>query len=202
MTEINKFKKYVSERGAIILDPTSEWEVLRFRTQNGVSVVYKNKNGRLTYTGESIDAWAAFTSNKFSWRAVDVKRKNLKDKKIKLANRDGKRCFYHGEKMDFDQLTIEHLLNKSHGGNDHESNLCLSCADCNTIVGNWPLTKKMLWRDTKINKTEAQVVSQTAATIFQLFDERFANLNRVKLLSPIAPKIELRHIVNAMGAEV
>jgi 5-methylcytosine-specific restriction endonuclease McrA len=201
MERLEGFKKWLVKRGAVLQDPTNPWEVVRFKTINGTSVVYTNKNGHLTFTGESDAAYSAYKNNK-TWRAVDNKRRNLKQKKAKLAARDGKKCFYHGEAMSFDDLTIEHLLNKSHGGTDHDSNLCLACEPCNSTVGNWALTKKMLWRDAQLNKTTGEIAKDTAQTIFSQFDERVKHLSTLGVLRTSSLKIELRQIVKAFGVEV
>jgi 5-methylcytosine-specific restriction endonuclease McrA len=200
MQSLEKFREFLVQHGAIIEDPTNPWEVLRFRTANGISVIYTNKKGKLTFTGESSAAHQAY-NNSGSWRAVDRNRQNLKNKKAKLAARDGKKCFFHGEELAFHELTIEHLLNVSHGGTDHESNLCLACEPCNSAVGNWPLTKKMLWRDQKLNKDEAEIVKTTALTIWQLYKERFNSLSVRNLLSRGAPKTELRNIIESIIGE-
>lgn len=142
MQNVEKFKTWLGKHGAIVMPPTNEWEVIRFKTVNGVSVVYTNKRGDLTFTGESSKAHAAWKSGK-PWKAIDRKRQQLRAQKARLATRDGKRCFAHGEKMEFDQLTIEHLLSFSHGGSDNENNLCLVCDPCNKELGNLPITKKI-----------------------------------------------------------
>ena len=41
------------------------------------------------------------------------------------------------------QLTIEHLLSFSHGGSDNLNNLCLACDECQKLLGNLPLTRKI-----------------------------------------------------------
>ena len=142
MVKLEKFKTWLSKRGVIILDPTNEWEVVRFKTDNGVSVVYTNKRGTLTFTGESEQAYNAWKAGR-SWKPVDRKRKALRAKKAKIAARDGKKCFVHNAKMTFDELTIEHLLSFSHGGTDNINNLALVCDPCNKELGNLPLTKKI-----------------------------------------------------------
>lgn len=136
-----KFKSWLIKQGATLLDPTNEYELIRFRTENGVSVIYTGKRG-ITFTGESEQAYNKFASGK-QWKTVSRRRKQLRAKKARLAARDGKRCFAHGEKMNFDDLTIEHLLNFSHGGSDHESNLALVCEPCGTKLGSLPITKKI-----------------------------------------------------------
>lgn len=136
-----KFKVWLDKQGAVVLPPTNEYELVRFKTENGTSVIYTGKRG-LTFTGESEAAYDRFNDGK-AWKTVSRRRKVLRTRKASLAARDGKRCFSHGEKMNFDQLTIEHLLNFSQGGNDNDSNLCLVCDGCNEQLGNLPITKKI-----------------------------------------------------------
>lgn len=136
-----KFKTFLNKMGAAVLDPTNPYELVRFRTENGVSVIYTGKRG-LTFTGESEQAYKRFKEGK-SWKAISRKRKSLRAKKARLAARDGKRCFAHGERKNFDDLTIEHLLNFSHGGSDNENNLVLVCEGANTALGNLPIAKKI-----------------------------------------------------------
>lgn len=136
-----KFETWLNKMGAVVQAPTNEFELIRFRTVNGISVVYTGKRG-LTFTGEAEEAYNRFSDGK-AWRTVTRARKALRARKATLAARDGKRCFAHGEKMTFDKLTIEHLLNFSHGGSDNDNNLCLVCDPCNQELGNLPITKKI-----------------------------------------------------------
>lgn len=141
LTRKKQFITWLNKMGAEVLDPTNPFELIRFRTQNGVSVIYTGKKG-VTFTGESEEAYGLFNRGK-KWKVVDRKRKNLRAKKARLAARDGKACFIHGEKMNFDDLTIEHILSFSHGGTDNENNLCLACEPCQKALGNLPITKKI-----------------------------------------------------------
>jgi hypothetical protein len=137
-----KFKSWLVKRGAIVLDATNQWEVVRFKTVNGVSVIYTRANGHLTFTGESEEAYKAYKANRV-WKAVDRKRQNLRARKARLATRDGKKCFCCNAKLGYDELTIEHILSFSHGGTDNDNNLCLVCLPCNKLLGNKPITKKI-----------------------------------------------------------
>ncbi len=66
---MSKFKTYLAQSGASILETTNPYEVVRFKTENGVSVVYKKNNGSLTFTGEAEDAYDAMLS-KNVWRII------------------------------------------------------------------------------------------------------------------------------------
>lgn len=142
MKNAEKFKTWLTKRGAEVLDPTNPWEVVRFRTTNGVSVIYTNKRGNHTFTGESEEAYNAYINNKV-WKAVNRKRQQLRARKAKLAARDGKRCFVHGDPRGFDELTIEHVLSFAHGGTDNDNNLILVCQQANKELGNLPIARKI-----------------------------------------------------------
>lgn len=144
MSEVNweKFKTWLEKRGAVVVPPTNEWEVVRFKTVNGVSVVYTNKRGYLTFTGESEKAYNAYKNNKV-WKTVDRKRKSLRERKARLASRDGKKCFACLNPLGFDDLTIEHLLSFSHGGTDNMNNLALLCDEDQKLLGNKPVAVKI-----------------------------------------------------------
>lgn len=142
MKDAGKFKSWLTKRGAVVLDATNQWEVVRFKTVNGVSVIYTRQNGHLTFTGESEEAYKAYKANRV-WKAVDRKRQNLRARKARLATRDGKKCFCCNAKLGYDELTIEHILSFSHGGTDNDNNLCLVCLPCNKLLGNKPITKKI-----------------------------------------------------------
>ena len=143
---IDAFKKFLEASGAQMIAPTNEWELLRFRTDNGVSVVYTNKSGTKTFTNEAQVAWDKFVQG-HGWRSVSRKRKYLTDKKKQLAERDGARCFFCETEAPAEELTIEHLLSFSHGGKDNLNNLCLACDDCQDKLGNLPVVQKILLRD-------------------------------------------------------
>lgn len=142
-----KFKTWLGKQGAEVLVPTNEWEVVRFRTKNGVSVVYTNSRGRLTFTGESEKAHELFEQGK-RWKVIDRRRHALTQQKARIAARDGKECWFCAIKYaSLDRYTIEHLLSFSHGGTDNINNLVLACEPCNTTVGNWAVAKKVLYRE-------------------------------------------------------
>lgn len=48
---LDALRKELTEAGAEFLDPTNEWEVLRYRYGGKVGIVYRNSKGRLTPTG-------------------------------------------------------------------------------------------------------------------------------------------------------
>lgn len=53
--DLPRLKQYLENNGAKILRPTNPWEVFRYELKDVTSVIYKNKIGKLTYTGTSKD---------------------------------------------------------------------------------------------------------------------------------------------------
>lgn len=158
--ELEKFKNYLTNAGAVVQPSTNPFELVRFKTQNGKSIVYTNKHGIITSfsSDEAHDAYTKFKQNK-PLKLVNRKRAQLTARKKNLAIRDGKQCFFCGEKMRIDQLTVEHLLSFSHGGTDNPNNLCLACQPCNKEVGNGSVVSKILFRERK--RSEVYVRTQT-----------------------------------------
>lgn len=144
--KIDKFITFLRESGAEILELTNEYEVIRFRTINGVSIVYKDKRGYFTYTGESQEAMEKF-QKKSIWAIRGRKEKQYADVKKKLIKRDGTLCFFCGMDMVKKEITIEHLLPISDGGNNNIKNLCLACENCNKEVGNMAIVEKIYYRE-------------------------------------------------------
>jgi hypothetical protein len=149
-----KFEAFLTERGAQILQPTNEWEVMRFKTSRGTSVVYCNAKGGITPTGESITAWAAFEKNG-PWRASPApkKRQTGREKTLPLFNallkRDGAGCFYCGIETNEEDRSLEHLVPIAHGGPNHLSNLVLAHRKCNSIAGHKSVMEKILAREAR-----------------------------------------------------
>lgn len=140
---LEKLKVWLSERGAEVLVPTNEFEVLRFRTQKGVSVIYTKKNGAITFVGEAEVAWNAFMTAA-SWRANPAtKRKPNSTELSAIRARDGDLCFYCQEHVDDSDASEEHLVSLTHGGPNHITNKFLAHRICNQRVGNLSAPEKI-----------------------------------------------------------
>lgn len=144
--ELAKFRAFLEKSGAVLVPPTNQWELVRFRTENGVSIVYTNSRGRLTFTNEAEQAWEKFGRG-HGWRSVSRRRQSVTQKKKELAERDGCFCFFCGAAYSVGDLTVEHLLSFSHGGSDNANNLCLACEPCNRKVSNLSVVQKVLMRE-------------------------------------------------------
>lgn len=138
----NQFKKELLSLGAEILGETNPYEVLRFKTKYGVGVVYKGKRGE-TWNPEAIKAREHVEAQRGSLAHVQVAGKR-KDKSTvgALLTRDGDICFFCGSCLDGD-VTVEHLVPRSHGGPNHISNYFLSHAACNAEAGHLSAPEKV-----------------------------------------------------------
>lgn len=147
-----KFEAFLTARGAQILQPTNEWEVLRFKTSRGTSVVYCNSKGGITLTGESDKAWADFEKNG-PWRGAPApqKRQTGREKTLPLFNalltRDGAKCFYCDIDTSEDDRSLEHVVPIAHGGPNHLSNLVLAHRKCNSDAGHMSAMEKIRLRE-------------------------------------------------------
>jgi hypothetical protein len=152
--QLEDFKVWIVARGAEILIPTNQYEVLRYRATEGVGIIYRNEKNHLTYTGGAAGAWQAFCNGaeyRFAERAPTKTDSRKKSVLIRtLLNRDGPICFYCGETFSDDRpMTREHLVPRNAGGPDHIANQFLACAPCNCEVGHRPAVAKIKFRDLK-----------------------------------------------------
>ncbi|WAL81342.1 HNH endonuclease [Pandoraea sp. XJJ-1] len=142
-----KFIEFLIARGAQVLRPTNDWELVRFDCAKGVAIIYGNSKGGTTFTGEALRAWNAF---KFShaWSAgARTARRKMSPIVATLLERDGDRCFYcNGHTTETDR-TVEHLVAAAHGGPNHISNLVLAHAACNQRAGHLSAMEKIRMRD-------------------------------------------------------
>lgn len=146
-----KLKTFLKASGAEILEPTNQYEVVRFKTMNGVSVIYTGKRG-YSFTGEAKEAVEAM-KKKNTWTIESNGMKKKKKAIAAIIERDGQNCFYCSCKLHkpnsglLPTMTIEHLLSVADGGNNNVSNLVLACKPCNTAVADSPIIEKVKYRE-------------------------------------------------------
>lgn len=157
--EEGKFRHWAEQRGAEILSNSTQWEVLRFRCEEGYAVAYRKSDNTITMNVVMLNAHNAFR-NSDKWNGTPAGRifdgiKSTKGKKGILLKRDGTRCFYCGKHRRPDKLTIEHLVPKTCGGTNHVTNLVLACLKCNNHVGIWSVAEKIQYRESlQSNKSQ------------------------------------------------
>lgn len=145
--DVDKFKKFLDDSGADVKNITNEYEVVRFKVAGTTSIIYRDKTGKISsMTGLAQDAHIAFINNR-RWYPEKGKRRPMSPYKAKLIKRHGERCFFHGEYLSSDDLTVEHIVEVSRGGPNNIHNLCLVCKPCNLAVLELTAAEKMLFRD-------------------------------------------------------
>lgn len=145
------FTTWLAERGAEVLTPTNEWELLRFKTEKGTGIVYSNKLGHLTWMGPASEAYLAHVGNK-SWRAVPKADRRLRSSVVcqALRERDGDDCFFCHLQVAVEEESPEHLVSLTHGGPDHIANMALAHRECNRQAGHLSLMEKIRMRETNL----------------------------------------------------
>lgn len=143
------FEAWLTARGAELLAPTNEWEVLRFRHGDETAIVYTNKRGTLRWMGSSGSIFKAYATNS-AWRAMPAtKRRGRSDPTCQaLRERDGETCFYCHLLVDPEDESVEHLVSITHGGPDHIANMALAHRWCNKQAGHASLMEKIRIRET------------------------------------------------------
>ena len=149
--KLETFREFLVRNGAQLLEPTNEWELLRFKAGSVTSIVYRSKAGGTTWTGEADAAWNAFTSAQPKpWRPLEAPARTPRIKQVKrkpvvatLLKRDGARCFYCWTPMPVEDCTVEHLVAQTHGGPNHISNLFLAHGACNEKAGHLSAPEKI-----------------------------------------------------------
>ena len=139
-----KFQSALLARGAEVLAPTNEWEIMRFKTRYGVGVVYTTARGARTWNAaakqarEHISKQAAGTLAPVTVRG----RRNGRGTVNRIIARDGDECFFCRAPLD-DDITVEHLVPIAHGGPNHISNLFLAHSACNQMAGHMSAPEKI-----------------------------------------------------------
>lgn len=143
---MDALREWLAAAGAEVLEPTNEWEVLRFRAAGVTSVVYKNRHGVLTTDKAATKALGAFFGGK-PWSAgvASTRRRYTTDERT-LIKRDGDCCFLCQQPLGED-ITVEHLVPIVDGGTNHIGNKALAHARCNSAMGHKPVMEKIRMRE-------------------------------------------------------
>lgn len=148
MRRLENFKKFIVSRGAELLTNTSEWELVRFKTGKGVSIVYRSKDPSVAcaFTGDAQQAWFEFLNPGSKWRAIPPTKRRIHSsvEYRTIRDRDGILCFFCAEPLAEAEGTIEHLIALTHGGPQHVSNKFLAHEKCNAEVGHLSAPQKIL----------------------------------------------------------
>lgn len=166
LKDLKRIEQWLRDRGAEVLGPTNDWEVLRFKANGQTSVVYRNsRSENLACTGEAHTALSRFYSGE-SWSAGVPKSKrsqaNRNAKVNALLARDGESCFYCGGSLGED-ITVEHLVARASGGPEHIANMVLAHAQCNHGAGTLSAFEKIKLRERSIYADHHSTQGEQAA---------------------------------------
>lgn len=138
---------------------TNRYELVRLRVKGGVAIVYRKENGKQTWNPLALQLRQAMeTGNPFPAGLrhvpkVGVSRKNDVAHRT-LTERDGAGCFFCFEEV-ADDMTIEHLVPRIHGGPNHISNKFRACSACNIRAGHLSAPEKIRIREVNLLKRAA-----------------------------------------------
>lgn len=165
--KLKAFTDWLVANGAELLAPTNEYEMLRYRDSNGVQVIYSNSTRTNCKTSNgygALNAYLAFRDNK-PWRAVPRQKSAIEKQPMvvrSLLARDGADCFYCGKPLG-DNITVEHLVSRTHRGPNHISNYALAHAECNLAAGHMSVVEKVRFRETLRGGGVAMIVAGALA---------------------------------------
>lgn len=146
LKRLGQFQDWLRAAGAEVLEPTNEWEVVRFRAAGVTSVIYRNGKGHLTMGKEAEKALDSFEHGK-PWSAgVATARRRYSTDERSLLRRDGCGCFLCWEPLG-DDITVEHLVPVNAGGTNHLANKALAHSHCNSKMGHLSLMEKVRMRE-------------------------------------------------------
>jgi hypothetical protein len=150
--DLERFRQYLSEAGAELMEPTNQYEVVRYRWLGYVQIVYRNERGILRWMQQTADHYRAMMERRglsISNGRTRLKSSRKPEIRDALTERDGTSCFFCEDPMVFGvpddrkSATIEHLWPASAGGPNTRNNLVLVCFDCNQKLGDLPLVEKL-----------------------------------------------------------
>ena len=157
--EIDKFRGWLVAQGAEILQPTNEFEVLRFRARKGTGVIYTSKRGYSVSGPLVTDAYTCMKEAKpWDGKGRPTKRAQGSFRKRQLLDRDGDCCFYCGRELG-DDMTVEHLVAVNQGGPDRLENLVLAHQQCNQEAGSMAVIEKIKLRERMHKEFETRALT-------------------------------------------
>ena len=167
---LNSFKEWLIKQNVEILSVKNENEFLRITVEKCITLDnegnWSDKEGELIFAkfrlrkklhkislkqNYNIKHLIQFIKDKKEINVInDIMNKTIKRITSKrrrniillLLKRDGNKCFYCNKILSDTNITIEHLLSISHGGNNNINNLILCHSKCNISVGNLSVIEK------------------------------------------------------------
>ncbi|MGB3290971.1 MAG: HNH endonuclease [Burkholderiaceae bacterium] len=145
------FERFIIDRGGEVLAPTSDWELVRFKTATSTAIIYTKASGAVTFYGGAKGAWDAFLRGA-SWTAGNKTKRKKGGQAVViqgLIRRDGRECFYCGLDTTDEDASVEHVVPLNAGGTNHIANKVLAHKRCNSEAGHLSVIEKIKLRESK-----------------------------------------------------
>ncbi|MGV6816146.1 MAG: HNH endonuclease [Thiotrichales bacterium] len=139
-SELPRFRNWLTNQGCEILEPTNEYELIRWKGSS-TGVIYTSGKCSGPYAKTAIACWKGGKKWNGAPKSTGRKGSYRREKEL-LLDRDGCDCFYCGKPLE-DDVTVEHLLSLSAGGKNTLGNMVLAHGDCNQEAHNLTLAAKV-----------------------------------------------------------
>ena len=147
--ELDRFIAWLLAHGSEVLAPTNPYEVVRFTTQDGVAIIFKDADGEITKDRNGAFGVLRCFRKKRNWNGGgkrDRKPRSASRRRLlvnSIAKRDGWNCMYCGATLTLETATIEHIVPLAGNGLDDLRNMTLACATCNREAGHLSARQKV-----------------------------------------------------------
>jgi len=144
---VQRFKSWLGAAGADLLLATNDYEVVRFKCQNGTGVIYKNNKGVFSASNDvaAVAVECFLTGKHWDGKEPTARRKPQGKHAKELIKRDGESCFFC--LRDDVNLTVEHVVSICQGGPDKLVNKVLACEPCQGKAGRKSIAEKFRLRE-------------------------------------------------------
>ena len=170
---LEAFKEWLTARGAEVMAPTNEFELVRFKSGKDTLVIYTNgRKSKITGNNPiALKVLHSFEHN-LPWRApkISVRDKASRGIHDTIIERDGDECIFCA--MPFTQdnpATIEHMLAVIHGQGtglvNHIANKARAHRQCNEMAGHLSVAEKVMYAVNTRLALAAQRAEQEAAEL-------------------------------------
>lgn len=147
--ELDQFTSWLLAHGSEVLAPTNPYEVLRFTTQGGVAIIFKDADGEITKDRNGAFGVLRCFRKKRNWNGGGKRERKPRSASRRrllvnsIAKRDGWNCMYCGATLTLETATIEHIVPLAGNGLDDLRNMTLACAECNHAAGHLSARQKV-----------------------------------------------------------
>jgi len=96
----------------------------------------------------------------------------IRKKRGRIYERDNYTCVFCGQKFEVKDLTIDHIMPLSRGGNNQDYNLVTSCQKCNVKKGNKIFNKEI---EGQLKSLDYEILKRKKKIVFNLITNYVEN---------------------------